>query len=145
MPKRNSDQIVKLGQVGLEYLSYKKTEKTTKEKIVVLKQNIEELMLDVPLIDNGEHKEITVVIEDSIKILFRKQAAVSVRLIDNILDLVKEKFKSEQIRRRFILTTEVLAPNAVEQMFSEGLITQEELRSWIIESKQYSLIVKTVK
>lgn len=144
MPKRYTEDEVKLGMIGAKYLGLKADEKAIGDKIEVEKKAIKELMTKVPLVGNGLHKETILLLTDGkTKILFRDQVSESVKTVDNIIDMVRAKLGKQA--DMYIQKVEVLQANALQNMYSAGLITDKDLADWTFSTQSHSLIVKKEK
>lgn len=116
----------------------------TKEK-ESYKKEIKELIVDEDIfVQNGKHKEIQLPAGDGrTEILVQLQVAESVSTVDNVIALMREKLGEKA--EMFIRSVEMPHDNAIETMYNQGLITEQDVMDWTSTKETERLIVKKIE
>ena len=153
MPKRegaeevaHNDLLHELAKKGANYVRLKKDETKIKGEISKENTQIKAVINDNPtlFVLNGKHKEVTAPLGDGMnEVFFQIQKRESVSMVDNVVDLVKQKLGAKA--DNFIMKVEVLHENSLEAMKNQGLITDQDIIDWTSVKETESLIIKMNK
>lgn len=125
---------------GVYTFSHAKIKEFTTEKDKAGK-TIKELLQENPqvLAQVGEHREVVVNL-GTIPILVRLQKSESVKIVDNVIDSLRDKLGLAA--EKYIVRTESLVPGALVDLFNGGLLSKEEVEELTTTLVTHSLIVK---
>lgn len=144
MPTRATDKdYSELAELGANYLAKKAQIKSIEDEVSKLKTQIEAKMKIIPLESVGEHKQVITALADGTEILFQDQVRSTLSMVDDIIPQVRRLAGADA--ERFIVTEEVLLPNALENMVSMKILAAEDIEPLIVKKQSHSLIVKVNK
>lgn len=138
-PKAKKERLTTLA--GAYIATDGRIKEITKEKDGY-KGEIKALIVDPDVFEvNGKHKEIVLPAGDGkTQILVQLQVAESVSTVDNIIALVREKLGEKA--DNFITRVEVLNSDALDMMYNQGIISEQDILDWTTTKETERLIVK---
>lgn len=136
--EKPTDKLVKSGIIYLDLKN--KLTALTKERDK-FNTMIKDALKLVKLVPNGKHREILLPVPASdSKILFRIQVSEKVGHADNAVETLRNKLGKEA--ETWIVKTEMLHPSAIEQLYTMGKLTDEDVKELTTVGTTESLIVK---
>lgn len=106
------------------------------------KDVLEQLKI-APTVENGNHSEITLPSDDGGSIFVQLQRAEKLTHVDNIVPELRKMLGEKA--ETFIIKTETLLPDALENMVSMGLLSSEQAQDLVHKKTTERLIVKHKK
>lgn len=127
------------------YLKNKDLEKQAKNEVAYYNSEIKGLLSEVDTTEVDGHLNKHIILADGqTQVHVQLQRKSSVSTVPNVLQEVINKIGIEKAAK-YIVVTETLHENALEQMFNNKELTEDDLKELTIEKVSEALVIKQKK
>lgn len=148
MPVRPNQKALeareRLSGLAAHHLNLKDQAKELDVSVVASTTKIKETFAEAGPEANGKHSEVHLLLPDGVtRVLVQLQTKESVSMRPNLLALLRQRLGAEA--EPYIVKQEVLVPNALEQLVTQGKLSRDDLDLLLETKTSKSLIVKEEK